>query len=89
MNMAKWESIRAKGTTRFIWVNGFVLWGLSTAIIWSVAMYLINPQQNTWSRPLAALVLFPLLGVVWALWVWSSSEKKYRQHINDNNGNPA
>lgn len=77
MNVEKWEAIRAKGKKRFIWVNGFIGWGLTTAILWSLLMHFMQPAQIHWIRPLIALVLFPVGGLLWAHFVWQASERKY------------
>lgn len=81
MNNEKWEAIRAKGRIRFIWINGFIGWGITTALLWSLAMRFIQPSENFWVRPLIALVLFPIGGLLWAYAVWRGSEKKYLQAV--------
>lgn len=85
MNLEKWEATRAKGKKRFLWVNGFVFWGFTTAILWSIVMQLTQPAQPVWIRPLIALVLFPIGGLVWAHFVWRSTEAKYNKARSDTN----
>ena len=77
MNIEKWETTRAKGKKRFVWVNGFIGWGITTAILWSLAMQFIQPSIDILVRPLIALALFPLGGLLWAHFVWWATEKKY------------
>ncbi|WP_438864011.1 hypothetical protein [Neptunicella sp.] len=77
MNIEKWEATRTKGKKRFIWINGFIGWGITTAVLWSLIMQIIQPQDEIWVRPLIALLLFPLGGLVWAHFVWQATEKKY------------
>ena len=77
MNIEKWERTRKKGKSHFIWVNGFLCWGILTAVLWSIIMHISQPQEPIWLRPLIALVLFPIGGLFWGNWVWNASEKKF------------
>ena len=79
MNLEKWKIVREKGRGHFILVTGLLVWGISTAIGWSVIMQIIDPQEPIWLRPLVALVAFPIGGIVWAYIVWTTHEKKYNQ----------
>lgn len=79
MNMETWQRYRAKGRNRFIWVNGFLYWGISTAVSFSLLMAFLQPQDPWWLRPAISLALFPLGGLLWARYVWRSSEAKYLQ----------
>ena len=83
MNHEKWQQTRMKGKARFMWVSGFLVWGVSTAILWSILMHFIQPLEPTWVRPVIALVLFPLGGLGWAHFVWIKSEKKYAKHTGN------
>jgi len=79
MNMEKWKQVRAKGKARFIWMNGFLFWGVSTAVLWSTLMQLFQPQEPIWVRPLVAIIVFPVGGLIWSNWLWYFSERKYRK----------
>lgn len=79
MNMDKWVKIREKGKQRFVLVNGVLGWGATTAILWSVLMELIEPSQNIWVRPIIALIIFPIAGVVFGHLMWDKSEKAYEK----------
>ena len=79
MNPEKWKRTRLMGKTRFMWVIGFLGWGITTAVLFSVLMHYIQPDQQMWVRPLISLVLFPLVGLLWAHFVWLWSQKKYAQ----------
>ena len=83
MNLEKWKSTRLKGKGRFLWVTGFLSWGISTAVAWSLVMHYIQPHEQMWVRPIIALVVFPLGVLVWANFVWKKSEKKYAQLIGN------
>ena len=60
MKIEKWKQVRAKGKARFIWMNGFLLWGVSTAVLWSILMQLFQPQEPIWVNRLSLLSFFPL-----------------------------
>ncbi len=75
----KWQRTRAKGRAHFIWFNGFLVWGFTTAITWSVIMSFISPVDPWWLRFAIALAAFPLGGLGWAAYVWKKSEARYQQ----------
>ncbi|KTF07072.1 conserved hypothetical protein, membrane [marine sediment metagenome] len=79
MNMNKWAKIRKKGKQRFVLVNGVLGWGVTTAILWSVLMELIEPSQNIWVRPIIALIIFPIAGIAFGHLMWNKSEKAYEK----------
>ena len=79
MNMEKWAKTREKGKQRFVLVNGVLGWGITTAILWSVLMEFIEPSENIWIRPIIALIVFPIAGVVFGHLMWDKSEKAYEK----------
>lgn len=79
MDLNKWEKTRLKGMTHFIWVRGVLFWGVGTAILWSIAMHFVAPQDPVWLRPLIALAVFPPGGLYWGRWCWMAWEKKYAE----------
>ncbi len=79
MNIEKWGRTRSQGKTWFLWLMGFVVWGLTTALTWSVLMHFIAPREDVWVRPLIALIVFPVVGLIWAHFVWNVSEKKFKK----------
>lgn len=79
MNIEKWKLVREKGVKRFVWVTGFLLWGVSTAVLWSIGMQFTHPADPIWVRPLTALVIFPIFGLALGHIVWRLSESKYRE----------
>ena len=79
MNMEKWAKTREKGKQRFVLVNGVLGWGVTTAILWCVLMELIEPSQNIWVRPIIALIIFPIAGIVFGHLMWDKSEKAYEK----------
>tara|TARA_A200000113_G_scaffold99631_1_gene89332 strand:+ start:503 stop:784 length:282 start_codon:yes stop_codon:yes gene_type:complete len=79
MNMEKWAKTREKGKQRFVLVNVVLGWGITTAILWSVLMEFIEPSENVWVRPIIALIIFPIAGVVFGHLMWDKSEKAYEK----------
>lgn len=79
MNMEKWAKTREKGKQRFVLVNVVLGWGITTAILWSVLMEFIEPSENIWIRPIIALIVFPIAGVVFGHLMWDKSEKAYEK----------
>lgn len=73
--MQKWEEIRKMGKRRFIFVRGFLRWGITFGVLFSLVRYFLNGE------PLWAVVWpFPIylgVGAVWGIWVWNRNEKKY------------
>lgn len=82
MNTEKWEKIRSKGKNRFVWVNGVLIWGLTTAILWSIMMEIVQPSNDIWIRPLIALIIFPIGGIAFGHFTWHASEKKYKAQMD-------
>jgi len=77
MNVEKWKETRLKGKAHFVWVRGFLIWGVTTALLWSIIMHVFRPQEPIWFRPLIALIIFPIGGILGGSRVWSSCERKY------------
>ncbi len=75
----KWEVIRNKGKSRSIWIQGVLLWGLSTGVLWAIIMELFSPSENPLIRFIVAIIAFPLGGIFFGSWMWSSSERGYKQ----------
>lgn len=78
----KWSKSREKGEKRFVWFQGVLLWGVCTALFWSVLMEFLVPNENIFVRPIIAIILFPIGGYGWGKWVWKITEKKYFEFEN-------
>ncbi|MBN2436915.1 MAG: hypothetical protein JXK07_16770 [Spirochaetes bacterium] len=74
----KWQKIRQIGKKKYVIKYGIISWGLTTAFLWSLIMHIIRPQENLFIRPVIALVLFPLGGIVVGLYTWNYNEKNYK-----------
>jgi ABC-type multidrug transport system permease subunit len=80
----KWEKVRARGKKRFVFFNGIIGWGLPTAFLYTSAMTYMDQGALEFNDAfyrllLIAIVLFPIGGVVFGLWVWNWSERAYHK----------
>ncbi len=92
----RWERVRAKGRSRYIWLSGVLGWGLPVAVAWSIAM---TGFRGGWSLTnydftllgsylLPALILFPIGGYLWGACIWWYLGKVYgtgSKHTDVNN----
>ena len=65
------------GRTKFIWLRGVVGWGIATALIWSLVMAAWHGFQTLPIYLGGAIILFPVGGYFWGVWVWRLSERQY------------
>ena len=75
--LASWGETRRKGRRHFIVMRGALGWGVSTALTWTLVMWLIAPEFNVLPNLPLALVMFPLGGLVWGWIIWESTEKEF------------
>ena len=76
----KWERIRSKGMLRFVVVQGALAWGLATAAIFSLLMWLVSDMDIARVGPLS-IVVFPVGGLLWGAAVWWIVEWQYGKHM--------
>lgn len=70
-NNERWQTIREQGLLRFVVVHGVLKWGFGTAVLWLLIMSAVTGGQIDYGRVVpTALVVFPLLGVVFGLSLW-------------------
>ncbi|WP_313929415.1 hypothetical protein [Pseudoxanthomonas sp.] len=72
--LARWQKIRDQGPLRFIVYRGMLGWGLPTAVLWCGLMMVFTEREFL---PLltAALIGFPIGGLVWGGAMWFMAEK--------------
>ncbi|QEL19011.1 hypothetical protein [Limnoglobus roseus] len=58
----RWATTRAKGRSRFIWFNGVLVWGLTMAVVWPVAMAAVQGWDRLPLLMACAIVGFPIAG---------------------------
>lgn len=83
--MKKWNEIRQKGRKPYIWKTWVIYWGLSTAILWSLAMSFAQPADANRLLPLIGFITFPLAGFVAGRIMWAINEKKYAGELHSEN----
>ena len=73
----RWAEVRKGGRTRFVVLHGVVGWGLTTALLFSVVMPLIN-ENDTFPELLpTALITFPIGGIAFGWFLWGVLERAY------------
>lgn len=61
---------------RFILNIGVFGWGITTAILWSVAMAWLGPPGPFWVYLSMAIVLFPIGGWFWGAIMWRMTQQQ-------------
>ncbi len=74
-----WAKIRKEGRESYVLKYGMLYWGMTTALLFSIATYFFMRSDPWFITPIIAFIVFPLFGVVFGLVTWASNEKKYRQ----------
>lgn len=87
--IGKWKKQRAKGIIKFDLIHGVAVWGVTTAILFSLVMPLIEKQELSYFASFieqlkTAIIVFPLGGIVFGLWTWVWNEKIYQKQIEKN-----
>jgi hypothetical protein len=75
----EWEATRKGGKWRFVLKQGVLRWGVVTALLFSILMHFVQPQEPIWLRPLISIVVFPLGGILFGYWLWAIGERNYRK----------
>lgn len=82
----KWDQVRSKGMLRFVIVQGSLGWGLGSAVIFCLIMWLTSDMDIARLGPLA-LVAFPLGGLLWGAAMWWIMERQYARHARRHGSN--
>ena len=77
-DLARWQKIRDQGPLRFILLRGLLGWGVTTGLLWCGLMTVFTEREFL---PLltAALIGFPIAGLVWGGAMWFRAEKQLGQ----------
>lgn len=85
--LAKWENLRTKGKTSYVWFHGVLSWGVPMFVIMTPFLYF---QQYGWRWPTVGefpvflivlnLILWPTAGYFFGLVMWSTLEAAYTAH---------
>lgn len=75
--LKKWSEIRVRGRERFVREYGMLVWGLPTAVFWSVGLaYREGLEQLPILLPVA-LAAFPLAGIWVGRLLWNANERMF------------
>lgn len=78
----RWQQTRELGRQRYIVRYGVGLWGVSVAILWSIAFSsLAEPQMPILIVLPLALVIFPMVGYAWGAVMWMLAERWYLMEL--------
>lgn len=72
----QWAKTHAKGRWHFILIQGVLLWGGVTAVLWSAFMSVFS-DQGFIGVVVIALPLFMAGGFFWGLFMWRSTHRRY------------
>lgn len=78
--LQKWAQVRALGRLRFVIVQGCVYFGVSIAAVTSLWDY-VWLDAFTWTAAFVKVPMWLAAGTAWALWLWHTMEKRWRQHV--------
>jgi len=78
-SLARWQKIRDQGPLRFILLRGLLGWGVTTGLLWCGLMTVFTEREFL---PLltAALIGFPIAGLVWGGAMWFRAERQVRSN---------
>ena len=77
--ISQWAAKREKGQVRFIFLDGSLKWGLTTAVLWSVFMWVFTPAFNVAAQVPVAFVIFPVLGALAGWANWHLTERQFQK----------
>ncbi|MDD2708158.1 MAG: hypothetical protein PHV34_09125 [Verrucomicrobiae bacterium] len=79
----KWRKLRGKGKWNFILIYGVLLWGIGSALLFSLIFPLglgwIGERVSFMPVFVGSVILFPLGGITWGYFVWMFNEKAYKK----------
>ena len=79
-HIRNWKVTREKGVVRFILLRGLLAWGLPMFLIMT---FLVNKTRLEDVAQLAsAAVVWSIGGLIFGGWMWTASEKRFRQQSN-------
>jgi hypothetical protein len=79
--IAKWERTRSKGMARYSALYA-LFYGTSMAIGMPLTMYYLDGQPGSAKSILVSALFYYLVGFLMGLFLWSATEKRYRESLN-------
>jgi hypothetical protein len=81
----RWAKTRKMGRTRYIWLSGVLVWGLTVGVLWAVTMTAMRGQWERLPIPLTIDVIgYSIGGYFFGLFTWKWSEKQYEEATRNN-----
>lgn len=86
-----WEETRARGKGSYVWRQGILRFALPMLVVMFVYTFFLEPLL--WREPMAleggvvlrwlmvSLILWPIVGWLFAEWMWRANEKKEREAV--------
>ncbi|MCQ8879811.1 hypothetical protein NQT69_17580 [Pseudoalteromonas shioyasakiensis] len=79
---SKLKRLMDKGKWHYTFVHGVLGWGVSTAILFSLLQGFFGYVDFFDVLPLS-LILFPIGGLFWGLYMWSYLGNQYAKAVNE------
>ena len=89
----RWSRIRKQGMARYVLFQGVIFWGGIMTVVWSLYLIVSNwvffgiryamDPQHLLRIVVPAVILYPLLGLVWGIWTWNASETGWNSYRPD------
>lgn len=78
-----WGKVRQQGKRSFVWKQGVLTWGVTVAVLSSLIGLFLRDYTlvELLIRLFFSLIIFPVFGYFWGLWVWNLSEKRYQEKV--------
>jgi predicted permease len=78
---------KGKRKKNYVIFNGIIGWGIPTAISVTVISSLFENHtiilnQEFFRSLLIAVIIFPICGILFGLWMWHWTERIYKKSIN-------
>jgi len=77
----KWQEIRKQGFVRFVLIRVALGWGIVTAILYSLLMWVFSETDMSRLLPIS-LVIFPIGGLLGGAFMWWFSDRKHKQNVS-------
>ena len=93
--IGRWERNRAMGRSTFIWRRGVFGWGVPVALL-TIAYQVVQEQGFVWRLVMTqhlktcigvALLVFPLCGYLFGLYLWTTGEENYDRMVESKDAN--
>lgn len=81
--LVNWAKTRQKGRARYVWLNGVLTWGLTTGVLWAIAMAAMQGWERLPLLLALAVICFPIGGFFYGMWTWKMAENQYQQASRD------